>query len=187
MIIIDDVLVPVEFKKNLHFCCDLKKCKGACCVAGDAGAPLEDWEVDKIQESLQKVKPFMQKEIADNIDENSVFDFDMDGNLVTSLHNSKECVFTFFEQGIAYCAIEKAYNLKLIDFRKPISCYLYPIRVEKTSNFRKISYHRWDICQFAIEYGNNNKIKLVDFIKNPLKEKFGRDWLKLFYETIKKK
>lgn len=186
MIIINDVLVPVEFKKNLHFCCDLKKCKGACCVLGDAGAPLEDWEVDKIQECLPIVKPFMQTQIAEKIDENSVFDFDLDGNLVTALHNSTECVFTFFERGIAYCAIEKAFNLKLIDFRKPISCYLYPIRIDEKANFSKISYHRWDICQPAIELGNNKKIKLVDFIKNPLKEKFGRDWLKMFYEAIKK-
>lgn len=182
MLIIENVLIPVEFKKELFFCCDLSKCKGACCVSGDAGAPLESWEIDPIQDNLSIIKSFMQPHIAESIDENSIFDFDENGNFVTSLYFENECVFTNFENGIAYCAIERAYEQKLISFRKPISCFLYPIRIENKPNFQKITYHRWNICKHARVCGQDKKVKLLDFLKNPLIEKFGARW----YDLLKK-
>lgn len=184
MKIIDDVLVPAELHK-VNFCCDLRKCKGACCVAGDAGAPIEAEEIELIQEYLEAIKSFMQPKAAEIINCDNLFDYDQDGNFVTALLNHKECVFTNFEAGIAYCAIEKAYQKRKIAIRKPISCFLYPIRVVKEGVFRKLVYHHWDICHSALEYGNNNKIRLVDFLQVPLREKFGKEWYKLFYKANK--
>ena len=188
MDIIGDVLVPAEFKRdNLYFCCDLTKCKGICCVAGDAGAPLDPHEIDQIQDALPMIKPYMQKEAAETITEENLFDYDFDGHLVTSLFNDRECVFTNFTNGIAFCAIEKAFLAKKIKFRKPISCFLYPIRVIDKGTLKQIMYQRWDICQPGVECGHKEKIKLVDFLSVPLQEKFGKEWLELFRNSLKKK
>jgi hypothetical protein len=188
MDIIGDVLIPSEFKKqNLYFCCDIKKCKGACCVAGDAGAPLDPEEIGEILDALDLVRPYMQKNAAEMVTENNFFDYDPEGNLVTALLNDRECVFTNFSKGIAFCAIEKAFLEKKIKFRKPVSCFLYPIRVTSNGTLRKIVFHRWEICQSGIEFGNNRKIKLVDFLSVPLREKFGKEWMSLFYNFLKNK
>jgi hypothetical protein len=127
----------------------------------------------------------MQSEAAEMVTTENLFDFDHEGNMVTSLLNDKECVFTNFESGIAVCSIEKAFNAKKIPFRKPVSCFLYPIRVNKEGALRKITYHRWDICQPAIEKGRKSKTRLIDFLRVPLKDKFGRDWYNLFFKALK--
>ncbi len=185
MKIIQDVIIPTELTNDLYFCCDLKKCKGACCVAGDAGAPLLPEEIGFIIEDLEVIKEFMQPEAAQIISPENIYDYDQDGNLVTALLHDQECIFTCFEAGIAYCAMEKAYKNKRISFRKPISCFLYPIRISSEGAFKKINYHRWDICQPAVEYGNNHKIKLLDFLSIPLKEQFGKEWYKLLHDSLK--
>lgn len=186
MKIIQDVIVPGEFTDELYFCCDLRKCKGACCVAGDAGAPLLPEEIGYIIDGLEEIKTYMQPGAAEIIRPENIFDYDQEGNLVTSLLNDRECIFTFFEAGIAYCSIEKAFKNKKISFRKPVSCFLYPIRVTQEGALRKINYHRWDICQPAVEYGNNHRIRLLDFLSLPLKEKFGKEWYKLLHDLMKK-
>lgn len=186
MIIIEDVIIPEEFRGDLYFCCDLTRCKGACCVAGDAGAPLEKEETDALIEYLDFIRPYMQKEAAELITRENLFDFDHEGNMVTALLNDRECIFANFESGVAVCAIEKAYNAKKIPIRKPVSCFLYPIRVSKEGSFRKINYHRWDICIPAVEKGLSKKVKLIDFLRVPLKEKFGRDWYTLLYNALKR-
>jgi len=185
MKIIEDVIVSAEINNKLNFCCDLKKCKGACCVAGDAGAPLDPEEIAFIQDALEHIKPFMQNHAAMIIHPDNVFDYDQDGNLVTALLDDTECIFTYFEKGVAFCAIEKAYLQKKISFRKPISCFLYPIRVTKEGGFQKINYDKWGICRSAIEHGNNHKIRLIDFLKVPLIAKFGKEWYKLFHASFK--
>jgi len=185
MKIIEDVLIPADFHR-IRFCCDLRKCKGACCVAGDAGAPLEAEEIELIQDHLEVIRPFMQPQAAEIVTCDNLFDYDQDGNLVTALLDHRECVFTNFEMGIAYCAIEKAFQKKNISIRKPISCFLYPIRVVKEGQFRKLIYHQWDICDSAVEHGQNNNIRLADFLRVPLKEKFGKEWYKMFHDMLKK-
>lgn len=187
MMIIEDVIIPAELCGEIFFCCDLKKCKGACCVAGDAGAPLEPDEIGHIIDGLEYIKPFMQKQAAEIITVDNIYDYDQEGNLVTSLLNDRECIFTNFEAGIAICAIERAYQQRRIHLRKPASCFLYPIRVTKEGGFRKLTYHRWDICNAAVEHGNNHKIRLLDFLRVPLKEKFGKEWFKLLHQALKNK
>lgn len=187
MIIVGDVLVPEDLKSKQYFCCNLQKCKGACCVLGDAGAPLEPEEIEEIQNALPKIRPFMQKVAAEAINEDNLFDYDHEGNLVTALIHDKECVFAFFEGGIAFCAIEKAFLQKQITFRKPISCHLYPIRITKDGAFKKLTYHKWDICHDAVELGRNQKILLIDYIREPLKRKFGREWMIMLHDALKRK
>lgn len=188
MDIIGDVLIPVELKRtDLYFCCNLKKCKGACCVAGDAGAPIEPHEISAIQDCLEIIKPYMQKKASEMITPENLFDYDPEGNIVTSLLNDRECVFANFSGGIAYCAIEKAFLEKKITFRKPVSCFLYPLRVSDEGVLRKVVYHSWEICQPGIEFGNNRKIKLIDFLQVPLREKFGKEWYTHFRNLLKNK
>jgi hypothetical protein len=184
MDLIQDVIVPQELKSPLYFCCHIEKCKGACCVAGDAGAPIDPIEIEQIQNTLPFVKPYMQEEAALFVNEQNFFDYDTDGNFVTSLIDDRECIFTNFTSGIAYCAIEKAFVNKKISFRKPLSCFLYPIRVTREGAFLKINYHQWDICVSAKQHGQQQRILLVDFLKEPLKQKFGKEWYKLFYNLI---
>lgn len=184
MKIVEDVLIPEELQ-NIRFCCDLKKCKGACCVAGDAGAPLEPIEIELIQQHLEEIKPYMQKHAAETVHFDNLFDYDQEGNMVTALLNHSECIFANFEAGIAFCAIEKAFLHKNISIRKPISCFLYPIRIVKEGQFRKLVYHQWDICKPAVEYGHNHNIHLMDFLRVALKEKFGKEWYKLMHQLMK--
>ncbi len=187
MAIVDNIIISSELTAHLHFCCYTKKCKGACCVAGDAGAPLEEEEVEYLQNNLEMIKPYMQKHAEMIVHPDNLYDFDEEGQLVTSLIDDNECIFTNFENGIAYCAVEKAWFEKKITFRKPISCFLYPIRISKDGAFLKLHYHKWDICQSAVEYGRQQHIQLIDFLKTPLIEKFGNDWYKKFYNIIKNK
>ena len=146
MVIIDNVVVSDGFL-NARFCCDLPRCKGWCCVEGDAGAPLEQDEVGQIEENLDAIKEYMRPEGIKVIEEDGVFDYDETGELVTPLINGAECAFVYFhENGTALCAIEKAYLEGKCDFWKPISCHLYPIRLVEKDGFTHILYHEWSVC-----------------------------------------
>ena len=160
------------------FLCDLIKCKGECCVQGDSGAPLEKEEVKLLDDIVDKVKPYMQPAGVDVVESigNSVID--TDGDLVTPLINGKECAFTYFEKGIAKCAIEKAYLEKIINFRKPVSCHLYPIRITAYPTFEAVNYHEWKLCECALEKGLKEQLPLYVFLKEPLIRKFGSEWYK---------
>ena len=144
MIILDNVVVTDEFL-NAQFCCCLPRCKGWCCVAGDAGAPLEASEIEQIEDNLEAIKPYMRPEGIKVIEDNDVYDYDETGELVTPLVNGEECAFVYFhENGTALCAIEKAYLEGKCDFWKPISCHLYPIRLVEKDGFthrRKMASH----------------------------------------------
>lgn len=175
MIIIDEILVSDDLHE-VCFACNLKKCKGACCVEGDAGAPLEDIEIGEIEDAMEHIKPFMTEAGSQVIENSGVFDYDMDGNYVTPLVNDCECAFVYFEDGIAHCAIEKAWFEKLITFRKPVSCHLYPIRIVKRDNFEALNYHKWEICEAALINGNREKIPVYVFEKDALIRKYGLAW-----------
>jgi len=158
------------------FACDVSQCKGACCEAGDAGAPLEDEEISILEDLLDKIKPFMTADGIAEIEKNGVFDVDITGEFVTPLVDHKQCAFVYYENSIAFCAIEKAYIEKKINFIKPISCHLYPIRINNLESFEGIVYHPWDICQHALTKGKNENIPLYKFLKEPLIRRYGQEW-----------
>jgi len=186
MIIIDNVIVTDEFI-NARFCCQLARCKGECCIAGDAGAPLEPEEVGIIEENIEEIKPYMRPEGIEAIEQNDVYDYDDEGNMVTQLVNNEECAFVYFhENGTALCAIEKAYYEGKIDFWKPISCHLYPIRLTEKDGFIHVNYHEWSVCVPAKRLGEKEGIQLYKFLKQPMIRRFGENWYNRFCEQIKK-
>jgi hypothetical protein len=161
---------------TVHFACDLAKCKGACCVDGDAGAPLEEEEISLIEDYLEEIKPFMLPDGIREIEKTGVFDYDAGGKYVTPLVNGKECAFVCFEEGIARCAIERAYQQKRIPIPKPVSCHLYPVRIKKLREGEALNYHKWHICNKALENGMKLKMPLYLFLEEALIRKYGRNW-----------
>ena len=177
MLQIQDTILSLDIL-NEHFCCDLEKCKGYCCVHGDSGAPLEEKEADWLKKNYDKIKPYMRKEGIEAIAEQGITVIDSDNDTVTPLVDKKECAFVIFENDIAKCSIEKAYLEKKITFRKPVSCYLYPIRAKKYEKFTGLNYDRWDICKHAVKLGEKKGIKVFEFVEDALNIKFGRQWVK---------
>ncbi|MDR0365136.1 MAG: DUF3109 family protein [Bacteroidales bacterium] len=195
MNIIGNVIVPDALFAD-KFSCDLSVCKGACCIEGDAGAPLEIFEISILEDLIDAITPYLTPEGRSVIEKNGVFDFDMEGNFVTPLINEKECAYLYFDSdGIAKCAIEKAWeagNLKNMsdddDFMKPVSCHLYPIRItEKPNGFFELHHHKWDICFCARKKGKETGVSVFEFLKAPLIRKFGKDWYENALQFSKKR
>ena len=180
MIEIDDKIISNElFEKK--FVCDLQKCKGACCVEGDSGAPLNLEEVNSIRNNINIIKEEMSPAGLSAIENKDFYYVDEDGEEVTSLVNNKECVFVFRDQNnIAKCSIESAYRKNKINFNKPISCHLYPIRVRKYESFKAVNIHNWHICKPACDCGSQLNIPVFKF----LKEAIVRSWSKEFYDQL---
>ena len=172
MIQIGDKIVSRELFEN-HFICDLGKCEGNCCVFGDSGAPLEDNEAEAIGKNLDKIKPYMRAEGLRAVNEKGGWVIDNDGDKVTALIGWEECAFVVFEDAIARCAIEMAYEENAIPFRKPISCHLYPIRVNKLKNGIALNYHRWSICEPARQLGKKEGVPVFRFLKDPIIRVYG--------------
>lgn len=162
-----------------EFTCNLSACKGECCVSGDAGAPLSKEEAKKLEAIYEKVKPFMREEGIEAIQQQGKFvrsEFD-EGELETTLVNGKECAYVrFSENGTALCSIESAYRAGKIDWKKPISCELYPVRVQKYSSFEAVNYDRWSICSDACSLGKELQQPIYKFTKAALIKKFGNEW-----------
>jgi len=176
MIYLDSTLISDDIR-DVWFCCDLEKCKGACCIEGDAGAPLEEEEISLIEDYLEFISPFMLPAGRDVVKANGVFDYDAEGNYVTPLVHDRECAFVYFEEGIARCAIEKAFVEKTIPFPKPVSCHLYPVRLKDLANGNEgLNYHKWSICKKALEKGYKEKIPLYRFLEQAMIRKYGRQW-----------
>ena len=180
MIQIDDKLISEDLFSE-EFVCNLAKCKGICCVEGDAGAPLNEDETHILDEIYPKIKPYLRPEGIQAIEEQGTYTLDFEGDLVTPLVNNAECAYVIFdEKGYTKCAIEKAYEDGVIDWQKPISCHLYPIRITEYSNFSAINYHEWDICSDACTLGKELGVKVYQFLKKPLIRKYGEE----FYQTL---
>ena len=180
MIQIDDKLISEDLFSE-EFVCNLAKCKGICCVEGDAGAPLDEDETKILDEIYPKIKPYLRPEGIQAIEEQGTYTLDFEGDLVTPLANNAECAYVIFdEKGYTKCAIEKAYEDGVIDWQKPISCHLYPIRITEYSNFSAINYHEWDICSDACTLGKELGVKVYQFLKKPLIRKYGEE----FYQTL---
>ena len=163
------------------FVCDLNACRGACCIKGDAGAPLEEEEANILEENIDKIKPFMRKEGIEEVDKTGVFYIDQENDMAATLVNEKECAFVFFdEKGITKCAIEKAQSEGVIDFKKPLSCHLYPIRVTRFNDFTALNYNHWDICEPACSCGEKFNVPVYKFLRDPLIRAFGST----FYEEL---
>ncbi|MEE0976118.1 MAG: DUF3109 family protein [Bacteroidales bacterium] len=172
MLLVGECIVSEDIK-DVKFCCDLSKCKGCCCVEGDAGAPLLKEEIKIIEDRLAEIKPFMREEGVKMI-ENGFWDEDFEGDLCTKIIEGRECVFLKYENDIALCAIEQAYRQGKIDFCKPISCHLYPIRVKDYGEFQALNYHKWDICKDAVN--SKNALPLYKMLKEPLIRRFSEQW-----------
>lgn len=184
MIQIEDKLISEEVF-SVDFVCNLTQCKGACCVEGDAGAPLEKEETIILEEIYSKVKPYLTESGIKAIEEQGTWVIDPeDGGFVTPLVNGNECAFvTFDKNGIAKCGIEKAYEEDAIDWQKPISCHLYPIRVTEYKNFTALNYHEWEICNPACALGKELQVPVYKFLKTPLIRKYGENFYELLHQT----
>lgn len=170
---IEDKIVSTQIFER-QFVCDLTACKGACCIEGDNGAPVTAEEVQIIEANLQKIKPFMRPEGIAAVEKNGVAYLDNDLEPATTLVNGAECAFVFFDDaGIAKCAIEKAQREGHIDFLKPISCHLYPIRTKQFQDYTALNYEKWDICEPACACGEKLEVPVYKFLKEPLIRAFG--------------
>ena len=181
---IGDVLISDEVLTE-RFICDLQDCKGACCIEGDAGAPLELDEVLELEEVLPVIWDGLDLQARKVINKQGVAYTDPEGQLVTSIVNGKDCVFTCYdEQGCCFCAIEKAFREGKTKFRKPISCYLYPIRVKQVGDMEALNYNRWNICKAAVLLGQKENVRVYEFLKEPLIRKFGKAWYQELTEAV---
>ncbi|MGJ8591753.1 MAG: DUF3109 family protein [Aquaticitalea sp.] len=159
------------------FVCNLSACKGACCVDGDAGAPLELDETKILQDIYPKVKPFLRKEGITAIEAQETFTTNDFGEHETPLIDGADCAYVIFDKkGTALCAIEEAYNQGVIDWKKPVSCHLYPVRVKDYTEFSAVNYHKWEICDDACTLGKELQVPVYKFVKQALIRKFGEDW-----------
>lgn len=176
MLEIGNTLVSLDLAERF-FCCDLDACHGECCIEGDAGAPITRAEYDRIKQLLPEIWDEMLPAAKTVVEENGVGYIDEEGDLVTSIVDGRNCAFTCYAPGgLCQCAIEKAYREGRVDFRKPLSCYLYPVRISKYPTFTAVNYHRWKICRPAESLGRKLGIRLYQFLKEPLTERFGKEW-----------
>ena len=159
------------------FCCDYEKCKGVCCVEGDAGAPVTMDEIADIEDTLDAVWPSLSASAQSVIDRQGVAYADRDGDMVTSIVRGKDCVFTCYDGDSCLCALERAYRDGNTRFCKPISCALYPIREKQFADgVVALNYHRWAICRDAVEKGEALGMPVYRFLKEPLIRRFGQAW-----------
>ncbi|MDA9336950.1 DUF3109 family protein [Polaribacter sp.] len=165
------------------FVCNLSACKGACCVAGEAGAPLDKEETKLLEEIYPKVKPFLRKEGIAVIEKEGTWIPNEWGELETPLIKGADCAYVIFDKkNKALCGIEAAYNAGVIDWEKPLSCHLYPVRVKDFSEFAAVNYHKWEICDDACSLGKELQVPVYKFVKEALIRKFGQDW----YDELEK-
>ncbi|MDO4320694.1 MAG: DUF3109 family protein [Bacteroidales bacterium] len=176
MLQIQDTIVSLDLLERF-FCCDIAKCKGQCCIDGDAGAPITEQERKKLEQVLPEIKDNLLPAARRVIDEQGVAYVDEEGDLVTSIVDGGNCVFTCYdENGVCLCAVEKAWREGRIDFMKPESCHLYPVRLTEYPTFTAVNYHRWKICKCAEVLGRSKGLRVYEFLKGPLVRKFGEEW-----------
>ena len=176
MILIDDTLISTELFDR-KFCCDLKACKGACCVEGESGAPLEPEEKAEIEAAFPIIRDRLKPDSLAVIEEEGLFTVDADGDHVTPIVKGRECVYATFDgDGTAKCAFEQAHLAGEIGWRKPISCHLYPIRLTRLKDLIAVNYHQWPICGSAVECGAGLNLSVLQFCKSSLIRRFGEAW-----------
>ena len=182
MLVIQDILVSDALVEE-HFICNLKACKGICCVEGDFGAPLETEELHTLEKIYDKVKPFLAPDGIAAIEKEGLFTYiKEEKEYTTPLIDGGPCAYRVWKDGIVACGIEMAYYAGEVDFKKPISCHLYPIRVKenKKTGFEALNYDEWDICSPACALGKKEQVPVYQFLKEPIIRKYGDD----FYEEL---
>ncbi len=178
------VLIAADVLEE-QFVCDLNKCKGACCIEGDLGAPLEQDELKKLEKVYDKVEPYLMESGKEAIKEQGLYIKDWEDDFSTPTIGGKECAYVFYDfNGHLKCGIEQAYLDGKIDYRKPISCAMYPIRVVKLNDFEALNYDRWEICSDACSLGKELKTTVFEFLKRPLSDKYGKEWVDEVSEII---
>jgi len=187
MIQVGEILVSDDIK-SIEFVCHLEKCKGACCVEGDLGAPLEADELPVMKKIQKEIAPYLTEAGKKAIAEQGPFILDEDGDYSTPTIGGKECAYALYdEKGILKCGIEQAYLDGKTKFRKPISCHLYPIRITKKKGFEAVNYHKWGICSAACSFGKSLQVPLYKFLKVPLIRKYGKKWYNELVSQIESK
>ena len=178
MLAIGNTLISEEIIDK-QFVCDLNACKGACCVKGDYGAPLEKEELAILDSIYEKVKPYLTDEGINAIEKQGKYLLYEKKEWVTPLAKGKACAYTVFENDVAKCGIEKAFYDGKINFKKPISCHLYPIRINVQRNgYEALNYDRWSVCKAACKLGDSLKVPVFKFLKESLTRKYGKEWYK---------
>ena len=190
MVEIQDTLVSMDLFTEC-FSCDLHACGGACCVEGDAGAPLDIDEIPDMEEAYELLHDELMPEACEVVERQGVAYIDREGQMVTSIVNGKDCVFAVkAEDGTTLCAIDRAYRDGRTKIQKPLSCELYPVRLGKVGGMTAVNYHRWAICGGACKLGRELKLPLFQFLKLPLVRAFGQEWwdeCNLVYSELKKR
>ena len=185
MLQIENTVISFDVLEK-YFVCDLDKCLGACCIEGDAGAPIEAEEKNILEELLPIVWDDLTPAAQEKIQEQGVSYIDEEGDLVTSIVNGKDCVFTCYDKGgMCQCAIEKAFRQGKTSFYKPISCHLYPIRIKQFGEYTAVNLHKWKICKTASVLGRKEGVKAYQFLKEPLIRKFGKAWYEQLEAAVK--
>lgn len=176
MIVIQDTIVSEELF-DTKFTCHLERCKGACCVEGDRGAPLAPQDIEEIEKNFNRIKPYITPAYLKAIDEHGFYEIDDDGEPVTTCQPTGECNFVVYDGGgITQCAIELAHKAGDIDYKKPISCHLYPVRLQKYKHYTAVNYSQWDICSPACTLGKELNMPVYTFVKDALIRRFGQAW-----------
>lgn len=186
MIQLQNTLISDDVRDNF-FVCNLEACKGACCVEGDLGAPLEPDELQILETEYEAIKPFLTEAGREAIAAQGLYIKDWEGDYSTTTINDRECAYALYdERGILKCGIEQAYLAGATSFKKPISCHLYPIRITKYDGFEALNYDRWGICNPACAHGANLGVRVYQFLKEPLIRKYGEDWYGELVHEIEK-
>jgi len=176
ILISDDVV-------NAPFSCNLGACKGACCVQGDSGAPLEPEELEAVENALEVVRPTLRKEALAVIDAQGAWEETNPGYYATTCVGDAECVFVVYDGSVAKCSIQKAFHEGKLDFEKPISCHLYPIRIEDLGDYEALNYETASMCAPAIPHGKRTGMLLPNFLRDPLVRKYGESWYRDFVDA----
>lgn len=186
MFAVDHVLVSDELL-DAPFCCNLAACLGGCCVQGEAGAPLEPEERAELEEILPVIRKDLRPEALEVIDRDGVWEEVSNGRYATTCVGGDECVFVVYEGEIAKCAIQRAHEDGKVDFPKPVSCHLFPVRIENHGEIDALNYERVGLCNPALKMGKRQGVQLADFLRAALVRKYGESWFSSFREASEKR
>jgi Protein of unknown function (DUF3109) len=187
MILIENTVISDDIAEKF-FVCDLLKCKGACCVEGDLGAPLNEDELPIMEEIYEQVKPYLSEIGVQTIEKEGIYVKDWEGDYSTPVIEGRECAYAIYdERKILKCGIEQAYLDGKISWKKPISCHLYPIRITKYDDYDALNYDRWHICSDACTHGANLGVEVYKFLKEPLIRKYGEAWYQELVQEVKER